>query len=202
MKSLFKDLLLRIVFPNSYSTIVIAIIIIVSDPVAASPPIFAPVQIQNLGAAQPPAQPPQPAYMGQQEQILNRQVIQPIADTIQRGRDMKSHQTHQKQIDVSLERSHPSPNINTLYIERSKGHFPPFEERMSKDLIQQHRTAWNLEGYDLVDQKSRRSDPHPAGYAEGFVQVWPFIETHNRQSDMRMHSSRSPGRRHDKDKND
>ncbi|KAA6357138.1 MAG: hypothetical protein EZS28_047335, partial [Streblomastix strix] len=58
-----------------------------------------------------------------------------------------------------------------LYIERSKGHFPPFEERMSKDLIQQHRTAWNLEGYDLVDQKSRHSDPPPAGYAEGNVQV-------------------------------
>ncbi|KAA6367370.1 MAG: hypothetical protein EZS28_037103, partial [Streblomastix strix] len=102
------------------------------------------------------------------------------------------------------------------------------EERMSRDLVQQHRTAWNLEGYDLVDQKSRYSDPPPAGYAEGNVQIRPFIEAHNRghrfyiheyqafwkeycyklfkrkpqQSDMRKDSPRSPGRRPDKDKKD
>ncbi|KAA6366384.1 MAG: hypothetical protein EZS28_038089, partial [Streblomastix strix] len=89
-------------------------------------------------------------------------------------------------------------------------------------------TAWNLEGYELVDQKSRHSDPPPAGYAEGNVQIRPFIEAHNRghmfyiheyqafwkeycyklfkrkpqQSDMRKDSPRSPGRRHDNDKND
>ncbi|KAA6387880.1 MAG: hypothetical protein EZS28_016596 [Streblomastix strix] len=99
---------------------------------------------------------------------------------------------------------------------------------MSKDLVQQHRAAWDLEGYDLVDQKSRHSDPPPAGYAEGNMQIRPFIEAHNRghrfyiheyqafwkeyryklfkrkpqQSDMRKDSPRSPGRRHDKDKKD
>ncbi|KAA6309390.1 MAG: hypothetical protein EZS28_056521, partial [Streblomastix strix] len=80
----------------------------------------------------------------------------------------------------------------------------------------------------LVDQKSRLSDPPPAGYAEGNVQIRPFIEAHNRghrfyiheyqafwkeycyelfkrtlqQSDMRKDSPRSPARRHDNVKND
>ncbi|KAA6372364.1 MAG: hypothetical protein EZS28_032109 [Streblomastix strix] len=99
---------------------------------------------------------------------------------------------------------------------------------MSKDLVQQRRTAWDLEGYELVNQKSRYSDPPPTGYAEGNEQIRPFIEAHIRghkfyihehqafwkeycykifkrkpqQSDMRKDSPRSPGRGHDKDKNE
>ncbi|KAA6372365.1 MAG: hypothetical protein EZS28_032110 [Streblomastix strix] len=65
------------------------------------PPIFPPVQIQTSGAVQPPVQLAQPAQMFQQEQTPNKQVIQPIADTIQRGRDMERYQSHQKQMDVS-----------------------------------------------------------------------------------------------------
>ncbi|KAA6356781.1 MAG: hypothetical protein EZS28_047693, partial [Streblomastix strix] len=136
--------------------------------------------------------------------------MQPIADTIQRGRDMERHQTYQKQMDVSRERSPLSTNINKQFGEKPKGHFPRKEEKMSKEL------------------KSRHSDPPPAGYAEGNVQIRPFIEAHNRghrfyiheyqafqkeycyklfkrkpqQSDMRKDSPRSPGRRHDNDKND
>ncbi|KAA6368261.1 MAG: hypothetical protein EZS28_036212, partial [Streblomastix strix] len=84
------------------------------------------------------------------------------------------------------------------------------------------------EGYDLVDQKSRHSDLPPAGYAESIVQIRLFNEAFNRghrfyiheyqafwkeycykllerkqqQYDMRKDSPRSPGSRHDKDKND
>ncbi|KAA6373224.1 MAG: hypothetical protein EZS28_031250, partial [Streblomastix strix] len=176
------------------------------------PSIFPPVQMQTLGVVQPPVQPALSSQMFQQE----------------RERDMERHQTHQKQMDISWERSPPSPNVNTEFGERPKGHFPRLEERMSKELVQQHRTTWNLEGYELVDQKSRHSDPPPAGYAEGNVQIRPFIEAHNRghrfyiheyqafwkeycyklfkrkpqQSDMSKDSPRPPGRRHDNDKND
>ncbi|KAA6352681.1 MAG: hypothetical protein EZS28_051792, partial [Streblomastix strix] len=131
-------------------------------------------------------------------------------------------------MDVSWERPPPSPNVNTQIGERPKGHFPRLEERMSKELVQQHRTACNLEGYDLVHKKSRHSDHPPAVYAEGNVQIRPFIEARNRvhrfyiheyqslwkeycyklfkrkpqQSDMRKDSPRSPGRRYGNDKND
>ncbi|KAA6357811.1 MAG: hypothetical protein EZS28_046662 [Streblomastix strix] len=90
---------------------------------------------------------------------------------------------------------------------------------MSKDLVQQHRTAWDQEEQDLVDQKPRHTDPPTAGYAKGNVQIRPFIRAHNRelrfhihkyqvfwkyysyklfkmkqqQSDMRKDSPRSPG---------
>ncbi|KAA6388773.1 MAG: hypothetical protein EZS28_015704 [Streblomastix strix] len=89
----------------------------------------------------------------QQKQTLNIQVTQHVVDTTQRGRNLERPQTHQKQMDVSLKLSPPSPNVNTLIEERHKGHFPIQEERMSKDHILQHRTAWDQEGYDLVDQK-------------------------------------------------
>ncbi|KAA6361495.1 MAG: hypothetical protein EZS28_042978, partial [Streblomastix strix] len=166
--------------------------------------------MQTFGSIQPPVQPAQPASMFQQEQKLNRQVIYTIADIIQKGRDLKRHQTCQKQIDVSRERSSPSPNINTQFGERPKAHLPRLEERMSKEL------------------KSRHSDPPTAGYAEGNVQIKPFIEAYNRghefhihefqafwkeycykffkrkpqQFDMRKDSPHSPGRRHDNDKSD
>ncbi|KAA6402059.1 MAG: hypothetical protein EZS28_002424 [Streblomastix strix] len=200
-------------------------------------------------SVQPPVQPTYPTQTFQQDWTLNRQVVQPITDTIQREMDMERLQTRKKQQDVSCERSQPAPNmggsalkqhqyqrlvlggiihINTQIRERPKGHFSRLEERMGKELVQQHRTASNLEGYDLVDQKSKHSDFPLVGYAEGNVQIRPFIEAHNRghrfyiheyqafwkeycyklfkrkpqQSDMRKYSPRSPVRRHDKDKND
>ncbi|KAA6378464.1 MAG: hypothetical protein EZS28_026011 [Streblomastix strix] len=70
----------------------------------------------------------------------------------------------------------PSQNINTQIGERPKGNFPRLEERMNKDLVQQHIAAQDQEGYYLVDQKSRHSDPTPAGYVEGNVQIRSFIE--------------------------
>ncbi|KAA6368521.1 MAG: hypothetical protein EZS28_035953 [Streblomastix strix] len=184
--------------------------------------------MQTSGPVQLPIQSAYPAQMFQQEQTLNMQVILPIADTIHGGRDIERHQTHQKQMDVSWERSPPSPNINIQFGERLKGHFPRLKERMIKDFAQQHKTAWNIEGCNLVDQKSRQSDPPHAGYAEGNVQIGPFIEANNvghmffiqefqvswkeyccmlfkrkpQQSDMMKDSPRSQGRRHDKDKND
>ncbi|KAA6365189.1 MAG: hypothetical protein EZS28_039283, partial [Streblomastix strix] len=184
--------------------------------------------MQTSGSVLHSIQQTYPAQTFQQDQTLNLQVVQHITDTIQRGRDIDRHSTHWKQMNVNWECSPPAPNINIQIGERPKGLFPRLEERMSKDLVQQHRTAWDLEGYDLVDQKSRHSDPHPAGYAEGNVQIRPFIEAHNRghrfyihkyqafwkeyfyklfkrklqQSDMRKNSPRSPGRRHNKDKND
>ncbi|KAA6395762.1 MAG: hypothetical protein EZS28_008708 [Streblomastix strix] len=166
--------------------------------------------------------------MGQQEQLLNRQVIQPIADIAQRGRNMEGHQIYQKQMYVSWERPLPFPNINAQIGEKPKEHFSRLEEKLSKDLVQFHRIAWDQEENDLDNQKSRLSDIPPAGYAEGNVQIRPFIEAYNRghrfyiheyqafwkedcyklikrkpqQSDMRKDSPRSPGRYHDKDKNE
>ncbi|KAA6360295.1 MAG: hypothetical protein EZS28_044177, partial [Streblomastix strix] len=180
-----KNLLLRIIHPNCPNKIVEATTILATDPVAA--PVIIAIDGLAVGPVQPPVQPTQPAQMVLQEQTLIRQVIQPIADTIQSGKDMERHQTHQKQMDVSWKRSPPSPNINTQFGERLKGYFPPLDERMNKDLVQQHRTAWDLEGHDLVDWKSRHSDPLPAGYAEGNVQIRPFIEAHNRGHRFYIH---------------
>ncbi|KAA6401074.1 MAG: hypothetical protein EZS28_003395 [Streblomastix strix] len=55
------------------------------------PFIFPYVKMQTSGPIQPPVQPTQSAQMFQLEQTLNRLVIQHIADTIQRGRDMDRH---------------------------------------------------------------------------------------------------------------
>ncbi|KAA6361111.1 MAG: hypothetical protein EZS28_043361 [Streblomastix strix] len=131
-------------------------------------------------------------------------------------------------MDGSCECQPPAPNINTQIGKRPKGHFSRLQDRVSKDFVQQHRIACDLEVCDLVDQKSRYSDPPPAGYAEGNVQIRPFIEAHNRghrfyihkyqafwkkycyklftrklqQYDMKRDSLRSPKRCYDKDQND
>ncbi|KAA6397370.1 MAG: hypothetical protein EZS28_007103 [Streblomastix strix] len=199
VESFSTDQLLRIVHRNSSNTSVITVIAILAIDLVAiadtgatigstvglvrllqqpkvyqiQPLILPTVQMQTSGVVQPPT--------------LNRQVIQPIADTTQRGKDIERHQTHQIQMNVSWERSPPAPNINTQIGERLKGHFSRLEERMSKVLIQQHRTAWDLEGYDLVDQKSRHSDPPPAGYAEGNMQTRQFFDAHNRGNCFYIH---------------
>ncbi|KAA6395771.1 MAG: hypothetical protein EZS28_008703 [Streblomastix strix] len=210
IKSISIDQLLGIIHPNSSNTIVIAITVLATDPVAI--PVTRDIVGLTVVPVQHPVQPVQSAQMFQQE----------------RGRDMERHQTHYIQMDVSWARSPPSPNVNTQIGERLKRQFPRLKERISKDLVQQHRTAQDQEGYDLVDQKSRHSDPPPAGYAERNVQIRPFIEAHNRghrfyiheyqafwkeycyklfkrrpqQSDMRKDTPSSPFMRHDNDKND
>ncbi|KAA6395779.1 MAG: hypothetical protein EZS28_008688 [Streblomastix strix] len=109
-----------------------------------------------------------------QHNILYSQLSQP------RRFNKNRHQINQKQMDVSWKRSPPSSNIKTQFGERPKRHFPRLEERMRKDFEQQHRTAWDFEGQDHVDQKLRHQDTPSAGYAEGNVQIRSFIDAHNR----------------------
>ncbi|KAA6361172.1 MAG: hypothetical protein EZS28_043300, partial [Streblomastix strix] len=107
----------------------------------------------------------------------------PMADTMQREKNTERsiNPWNIKQMDVIWERSPPSLNFNTQIGEGSKGWLPRLKERMSKDLVEQHRKAWDQEGYDLVDQKSRHSDPPPTGYAEGKVQIRQFIDALNKR---------------------
>ncbi|KAA6366633.1 MAG: hypothetical protein EZS28_037839 [Streblomastix strix] len=141
------------------------------------------IQIQTLVSRQPPAQLANPAQIIQKGQILIRRAIWTIANTIQRGTNLESTQSQKnnKQLDVSWEWSPPSPNVDIQISARSKEQFPRMEEQMSGELEQQHITTWNQEGYDLVDQKSRHSDPPPAGYAEDNAHIRPFIYAHNRR---------------------
>ncbi|KAA6369142.1 MAG: hypothetical protein EZS28_035329, partial [Streblomastix strix] len=50
---------------------------------------------------------------------------------------------------------------------------------MSKEFVQQQRTAQDQEGYDQIVQKSIHSDPPTVGYAKGNVQFRPLIETYS-----------------------
>ncbi|KAA6370026.1 MAG: hypothetical protein EZS28_034448 [Streblomastix strix] len=186
--------------------------------------------MQKSGSVIPPIYIAHPAQAFQQKQTLNRQVVQPITDTILRGRNMERLQTGQntKQTDVCFVHSPPSQDFNTQFGEGQKGQFPCLVEGMSNELVQQHRETWNQEEYDLTEQKSRHSDSPPAGYIESNVQINPFIDALNRgnmfyilefqafwkeychkllkrkpqQFEMRKDSPRSPGRRHENDRND
>ncbi|KAA6364703.1 MAG: hypothetical protein EZS28_039770, partial [Streblomastix strix] len=212
IKSLSIDQLLGIIHPNNPNTIVTAIAVLATDPVAT--PVTRAIVGLTVGLYTP----------------INWAIVASLATCTgsteeETCKDIKP--SRNKQLLAGNAHHHP-PNISTQFQERPKGHFPRLEERMNKEFVQQHRTAWNLDGYYLVDQKSRYLGPPPTGYAEGNVQVTSFIEAHNRghrfyiheyqafwkeycyklferktqQSEMRKDSPRSPGRRYDNDKND